>query len=193
MAGIAILRWITGGDMIIELWYVLFFVLVSAYGGALLDVKREVCYVLVGIKNVSPAKGPLWVSVWNRALKGGPRHSGDAIGDLATGHVRQHGTGSLAVPVMSVRPTVEFARAQAFFMWSWLRGPILSCSYFLNAGIEPHWVTAYAVSALVQARLQKSIAQYFLTDAVPYQIVWFRKLPTCLYEEEVEEYRRELS
>lgn len=188
---IALVRLSKGFSMVPELLYAIIFVVVSAYGGYLLDIKREVTYIQINENSVSQSLGALCVHTLNRATTGPPASAHQAVHEVATGHVRKNGN-TLLVPVMAFMPTVEYTTAEWFFLFTNLRGPLLTISYLITTNPHHRWLAAYGIAAFTQACLQNAYAKSFLAEATPYEVNWFRRLPNDNYPEEFPQYRMRL-
>ena len=198
MPAIAVARWWwTRASWIPELAYGALFILVSVYGSMLLDVRRDVCYIRInesGEGGVSSGMGGLWFRLYNRALDEPPTSAFQAVEDLATGRVRKlPNQNQLLVPVMAVRPSIEYDTASAWLSITHLRSPLLTISYFFTQGVDHRWMVAFGIAAFVQASLQNAFAQALVSAASPYEVFWFRRLPTQIYEAEFTPYRTALA
>ncbi|KAH7073149.1 hypothetical protein FB567DRAFT_537169 [Paraphoma chrysanthemicola] len=188
---IALVRLGLGFSMVPELLYAIIFALISAYGGYLLDVKREVTYIQIKENDISPSLGALWVRTLNRATAGPPTSAHEAVRNVATGHVRKNDN-TLLVPVMAFMPTFEYSAAEWVFLLTNLRGPLLTMPYVMAADPHHRWLVAYGIAAFAQASLQNAYAKSFLAEAKPYKVDWFRRLPYDNYREEFPRYRMRL-
>jgi hypothetical protein len=188
---IALIRLSKGFNLVPELLYAIISILVSAYGGYLLDIKREVTYIQIQENDVSQSLGALWVRTFDRATNGPPTSAHQAVHEVATGHVRRNGN-TLLVPVMAFMPTVEYSTAEWFFLFTNVRGPLLAIGSLITTDTHHYWLVAYGIAAFAQASLQNAYAKSFLAEATPYEVNWFRRLPNSDYREEFQQYRMRL-
>jgi hypothetical protein len=186
--------WLTGASWMPELVYGALFILVSAYDAILLGMRREVCYIRVnenGEGGVTAKMGGLWYRLYNRALADPPASAYQAVEDVATGRVRKLEK-QLLIPVMAVKPFIEFDAAAACLSLTHFRAPVLAVSYYFTIGVDHKWVVAFGIAAFVQACLQHAFTNAFLSVASPYEVFWFRRLPVQVYTEEFVPYRTTL-
>jgi len=171
------------------LWGVVF-TITSAFGGTFLDVRRDVCYLRVKETDLSPALGATWVLLYDNALNGAPTSSSEAVCDVLTGQVRKRGN-ELFVPVVTLKPAVEFRAASWLSILAPLRAPLMAASYFFIKNSPYELEIAYIVAIFFQACLQRAAIDLYLSDVATDDIIWFRRLP-MEYIEELVEYRRVL-
>jgi hypothetical protein len=171
------------------LWGVVF-TLTSAFGGAFLDVQRDVCYLRVKEADLNPALGATWALLYDGALGDAPTSPSEAVRDVLTGRVRKHGK-ELLVPTVALKPTVEFRAASWLSILTPLRAPLMAAGYFFIKNSPYELEIAYIVAIFFQACLQRAAIDLYLSDVATDDIIWFRRLP-MEYMEELVDYRRVL-
>jgi hypothetical protein len=188
---IAIIRLWYRQNMLPELCFAFCYCLVTAYGGWLLDFKREVAYIRVPATAVTPMSNAPWVRLWQSAVDGWPVDGETALEDLAQGTVRKF-EHDLAIPALVLEPTVSFNTAEAWFTIRYLRGILLALPSYFGWEGDQVWLTCYGIAALVQACFQQAYARSFVISAKGVGIVWFRRMPGHRYEEEVVPFLKKL-
>jgi len=186
---LSIARWSTGASPFFELIYLLIFTLISMYTGMLLDIKREITYIKVTKASAPAESRKSWLYLFTLAHGHIHQMTPDiALDDLASGYVRKHND-DLLIPVMVLRPTLEFEAASWWFLLSPLRIPLLSLSYYFGSDIQGQWLAAFGALAVAQAWLQGTFAKRFINYAIEKNIPWFRRVATHTYTDEFVGYR----
>jgi hypothetical protein len=140
----------------------------EAYLGWMLDIsERYVRWIRVPESKVSPAKAKDWLRLYgaNHFIYDKPPSAEIALYDLQRGTARRLSRESadrvLLVPVMSLRPQVEYEAAKFGYLLMLSRLAILSIPAF-TPNIPHNFALGYACAALAQAHLQKSYAAEFV-------------------------------
>jgi hypothetical protein len=179
--------WASGSSWKAEMTHAVLFGLLSAYDGSMLDIRREVAYIRVKRSNVGPEVEQTWDALMTGALRGPASSALVAVQDLATGQVRREDE-DLAIPVMALKPWVEWNTASWCFMLTNLRAPLLALSSTFLQASHFNWMVAHACVVFAQAILQDKLSRMFLSAAEPREIFWFRRLPNRHYIDEVKGY-----
>jgi hypothetical protein len=123
-----------------------------------------------------------------RAWVGLPNSSDQAVNNVKTGQIRLHNKEYILIPVISLRPTVEFSTAEWWFLLKTIRGPLLSLSYVFSGDRHHFWAVAFGVAAFMQANLQDDFALSFLAATPTDNVTWFRRMPLLTYTEVMAQY-----
>ncbi|KAK6522173.1 hypothetical protein TWF281_002740 [Arthrobotrys megalospora] len=181
---LAVIKWaVTGKPPLEFIFFFMAFALTQVYSGFLLDVgRREICYIRARKNNMSPERAWKWEELYRSSLPGKPANCQEALDDIQRGRVRRDDDGAFAVPVMAVKPLVEFNMANWLLFYNPLRQIFLSaCGIAFE--IRPEWAIAYAAVGIFQAHLQKVLVEKLLGDAQTTHVHWFRRLPGYEYKE----------
>jgi len=185
MLGVAVLRWCSGSGRpgLPEVLYLVTFLVISGFAFYMLDVGREVCYIMISKNDVSHSMRAAWGDLKDVAHPGLPEvqpgmprtESKEAFEDLKRGQVRIRGN-ILYVPVMAVRTIVEDDLASWLLLLNDLPGLLMLSGLFCLPDTHLNWGVAYGVAAYIQSRLQHAVAERYIKDAKTRGVFWFRKL-----------------
>ncbi|KAJ8508630.1 hypothetical protein ONZ45_g9125 [Pleurotus djamor] len=176
MIGLLVLKWCKGGTWLFEIVYFITFLIVNAYTITMLDIRREICFIEVTRKSVSPSTQTTWDTLKAEA-KRFPKTKEEALQNLRRGHVScQDGSDALLLPVMGVMTRIEDGPASWWILLNELRAPLVQIGLYLLPDNNIDWVMLYGIASYVQARLQRAVTERYIRDAKTRGIFWFRKL-----------------
>jgi len=178
---IAFMKWIFGTVGIPEVLYFVAFIMISGFTIIMLDVRREIRYILITENDVSRGALTTWQDVKADVRRTLPDKQADALHGLRHGHVYIHDD-KLYIPVMAVRTVVEDDLASWLLLLNGLQGPLMSLGLFFLPDAHINWGVAYGIAAYFQARLQHAVAERYIKDAKTRRVFWFRKLQDHKYE-----------